>query len=291
MARRRRVRPRGRADGRVHRRARGVRAPRRRPETRFGGKGVLHAVANVNGAIADAIRGADALRPAAVDRALLDLDGTADKSALGANAILGVSLAVANAAADSSGTPLYPLPRRAERARAPDADAERDQRRRARRQRARAAGVHADAGRRGIAFARRSDGARRCFHALKGLLTGRGHVHGGRRRGRVRAGDLDGGRRAELPDAGDRDTPGSSPATDVALAMDPATCELYRDGTLPARGRGAERRRHGRVLGRARRSASRSSRSRTRSPRTIGTAGPPSPRLAVASSSSATTCS
>jgi enolase len=74
---------------------------------RFGGKGVLRAVANVHDAIAPAISGMDAYEQRAVDRALLDLDGSDDKSTLGANAILGVSLAVAKAAADSQGLPLW----------------------------------------------------------------------------------------------------------------------------------------------------------------------------------------
>ena len=74
---------------------------------RFGGKGVLKAVENVNGAIAKAVTGADALNQSAVDQTMLDLDGTANKSNLGANAILGVSLAVARAAAISKGIPLY----------------------------------------------------------------------------------------------------------------------------------------------------------------------------------------
>ena len=74
---------------------------------RFGGKGVLRAVANVLGPIAEQVSGLDAFDQRGVDRALIDLDGTADKSALGANAVLGVSLAVARAAADSSGLPLY----------------------------------------------------------------------------------------------------------------------------------------------------------------------------------------
>jgi len=74
---------------------------------RFGGKGVLKAVENVNGAIAKAVTGADALDQSAVDQKMLDLDGTANKSKLGANAILGVSLAVARAAAISKGVPLY----------------------------------------------------------------------------------------------------------------------------------------------------------------------------------------
>jgi enolase 1/2/3 len=74
---------------------------------RFGGKGVLRAVANVHDAIALAIAGMDAYEQRAIDRALLDLDGSDDKSTLGANAILGVSLAVARAAADSQGMPLW----------------------------------------------------------------------------------------------------------------------------------------------------------------------------------------
>jgi enolase len=76
-------------------------------EARFGGKGVLAAVANVNGEIAEAVRGLDAFDQRSVDGALIDLDGTPAKSRLGANAVLGVSLAVAHAAAESNGLPLY----------------------------------------------------------------------------------------------------------------------------------------------------------------------------------------
>jgi len=71
------------------------------------GKGVLKAVANVNGEIADATVGLDAADQRAFDRALIDLDGTATKSRLGANAILGCSLAAARAAAADAGQPLY----------------------------------------------------------------------------------------------------------------------------------------------------------------------------------------
>ena len=74
---------------------------------RFGGKGVLQAVANVNGPLAEVVTGLDAFDQRGVDRAMLDLDGTADKSAMGANAVLGVSLAVARAAADANGVPLF----------------------------------------------------------------------------------------------------------------------------------------------------------------------------------------
>ncbi len=75
--------------------------------TRFGGKGVLQAVGHVNGQIARAVAGRDALDQRALDEALIDLDGTPDKGRLGANAILGVSLAVAKAAAEESGLPLF----------------------------------------------------------------------------------------------------------------------------------------------------------------------------------------
>ena len=74
---------------------------------RFGGKGVLKAVANINEKIAPAIIGMNALDQRGIDKAMIDLDGTPTKSNLGANAILGVSLAVAKAAAQYSGLPLY----------------------------------------------------------------------------------------------------------------------------------------------------------------------------------------
>ena len=73
----------------------------------YGGKGVLQAVNNVNTVLAGELEGADALDQVTIDRFMLELDGTENKSRLGANAILGVSLAVAKAAASSSGLPLY----------------------------------------------------------------------------------------------------------------------------------------------------------------------------------------
>ncbi|MGH7995748.1 MAG: phosphopyruvate hydratase [Opitutaceae bacterium] len=76
-------------------------------KTRFGGKGVLKAVANVKGKIAPMLIGGDATDQAGIDRAMLKLDGTPTKSKLGANAILGVSLATAKAAAAALGQPLY----------------------------------------------------------------------------------------------------------------------------------------------------------------------------------------
>lgn len=76
-------------------------------ETRYGGKGVLKAVTNVNTIIAPALIGCNALNQRAIDKKMIALDGTETKSNLGANAILGVSLAVAKAAAKSMNIPLY----------------------------------------------------------------------------------------------------------------------------------------------------------------------------------------
>jgi len=75
--------------------------------SRYGGKGVQKAVYGVNGEIYDALVGMDATQQVEVDSILIDLDGTSNKARLGANAILGVSLAVAHAAADCVGQPLY----------------------------------------------------------------------------------------------------------------------------------------------------------------------------------------
>ncbi len=74
---------------------------------RYGGKGVLGAVDAANGEIFDALSGSDAEDQRRIDRMMIELDGTRNKSRLGANAILGVSLAVAKAAAQSAGLPLY----------------------------------------------------------------------------------------------------------------------------------------------------------------------------------------
>jgi enolase len=76
-------------------------------DTRYGGKGVRQAVRNVTETIAPEVEGLEATEQAGVDRALLELDGTPNKSGLGANALLGVSMAVARAGADECGLPLY----------------------------------------------------------------------------------------------------------------------------------------------------------------------------------------
>jgi enolase len=76
-------------------------------KSRYFGKGVLDAVAAVNGEIAEELVGFDAMEQVGIDRTMIEMDGTPNKSRLGANAILGVSLAVAKAAADASGQPLF----------------------------------------------------------------------------------------------------------------------------------------------------------------------------------------
>src|SRR5512134_450087 len=74
---------------------------------RYGGKGVLKAVENINTEICEAVIGVDATEQSFVDKTLIELDGTENKSRLGANAVLAVSLAVAKAAAEESGLPLH----------------------------------------------------------------------------------------------------------------------------------------------------------------------------------------
>ena len=74
---------------------------------RYLGKGVLEAVAAVNGELAEALVGFDSTEQVAIDQAMMELDGTPNKGRLGANAILGVSMAVAKAAAEYTGQPLF----------------------------------------------------------------------------------------------------------------------------------------------------------------------------------------
>src|SRR5262249_23174534 len=76
-------------------------------DKRFGGKAVVRAVTNVNEKLAGELIGADALDQTAIDRRMIEIDGSENKKNLGANAILGVSLAVAHAAAQHTGLPLY----------------------------------------------------------------------------------------------------------------------------------------------------------------------------------------
>jgi enolase len=117
---------------------------------RYLGKGVTKAVAAVNGKIYDAIIGMDAEDQTAIDETMMKLDGTANKAKLGANAILGVSLAVAKAAAEACNLAALPLCRRPVCTCAAGADDEHHQWRRARRQPDRLSGIHDHAGRREI---------------------------------------------------------------------------------------------------------------------------------------------
>jgi enolase len=195
---------------------------------RYGGKGVRHAVANVVGPIAAAIRGLDALEQRSIDRALIDLDGTDTKSALGANAILGVSLAVAKAAADASGVPLFrylggpnahvlPTPMFNVINGGAHADNELET------QEFMVMPVGA------ASFSEALRWGAGCFHALKGLLHDAGMS--------TAVGD-EGGFAPAVSTANDAltylmraiEAAGLEPGNEVAIAMDPAMSELHRDG-------------------------------------------------------------
>jgi enolase len=197
-------------------------------EAVFGGRGVLTAVGNVRERIGPAVRGMDALDQRGLDGALLDLDGTPDKSALGANAVLGVSLAVARAAADSAGLPLYrylggPAARTLPTPMLNVING----------------GAHAQnelelqefmlmpVG--AASFSEAMRWGSECLHALRGILHDRGLSTG--------VGD-EGGFAPELATGAEAlellmraiELAGLEPGTEMALAMDPAASELYDDG-------------------------------------------------------------
>ena len=194
---------------------------------RYLGKGVLKAVANVNKTIADELEGLDALDQVAVDRAMIELDGTQNKAKLGANAILAVSLATAKAAAAQLGHAALQIPRRAERQGAARADDEHHQRRRALGCADRFPGIHGRCRRAATLSARRCAAGAEIFHALKSVLKGRGLAHRGRRRRRLRAEP----RRA--PTTRSRRSPqavknaGYKVGKDIFLALDVAASEFY----------------------------------------------------------------
>jgi enolase 1/2/3 len=197
-------------------------------DPRFGGKGVRRAVGHVNGPIAEAVTGLDAFDQRGVDRTLLDLDGTADKSALGANAILGVSLAAARAAADASGLPLYrylggpnahvlPTPMMNVINGGAHADNELEL------QEFMVMPVGA------ASFAEGLRWGAECFHALEAILHERGMG--------TAVGD-EGGFAPRISTAAEAldllleaiAAAGLEPGDEVALAMDPAVSELFSDG-------------------------------------------------------------
>lgn len=207
--------------------------------TRWHGKGVDRAVANVNGEIAAAVRGRDAADQAGLDAALIALDGTATKSRLGANAILGVSLAVAKAAAAAHRQPLYrylggadahllPLPMMNIVNGGVHADNPLDF------QEFMIVPVGADT------FAEAVRMGSEVFHTLRRDLLAAGHSTG--------VGD-EGGFAPELRTAEEAldfvltavEGAGYRPGTDIGLVMDPASSEFFRDGVYDYTGEGVRR--------------------------------------------------
>ena len=205
---------------------------------RFGGKGVLRAVEHINGPIAEAVEDLDARDQLGVDEAMIETDGTDNKSGLGANAMLAVSLAVAHAAAEASGLPLYqylggcgarelPVPM----------------------MNILNGGAHAD---NSVDFQEFmvmpvglptfSEGLRagvEVFHTLKKVLAKRGLS--------TAVGD-EGGFAPDLPSNRAAlelimeaiDAAGYAPGDQIALAMDPAASEFFADGTYNLTGEGRE---------------------------------------------------
>jgi enolase len=194
----------------------------------YGGKGVTRAVANVNGEIADAIRGRDATDQAGLDRALIELDGTPNKSRLGANAILGVSLAAAHAAAAEEGLPLWrylggdaarvlPVPMMNVLNGGAHADNKVDF------QEFMIVPVGAPTFREGLRM-----GAE-VFHALKKTLHDRGLGTAGGDEGGF-APDLGSNEEALQMLVAGIEAAGYRPGEDIAIALDPATSEIFDDG-------------------------------------------------------------
>ena len=199
---------------------------------RYGGRGVRRAVAHVNGEIAGALVGCDAAEQEEVDRRLIALDGTPNKARLGANAMLGVSMAAARAAAAAAGVPLY------RHLGGPDA----------------AVlpvpclnvingGRHADntldfqefkiAPHNAPSFAEALRMGIETFHALRGLLRARGKSTGIGDEGGF-APDLASDEEAVALILEAVERAGYRPGADVALALDPATSEMWRDGRYAA---------------------------------------------------------
>ena len=150
---------------------------------RYGGKGVLGAVEHVNGEIAEVLAAFDPYDQRGIDMALIDLDGTPTKGRLGANAVLGVSLAVARAAAVDAELPLFRYVGGANAHVLPVPHDERPQRWRPRRQLHRLPGVHDHARRSGFVLRRAAVGGRDLSLPRQGLEGTRPVDVGGRRRG------------------------------------------------------------------------------------------------------------
>ena len=198
---------------------------------RYGGKGVTKAVDAVLDVIAPALVGFEASEQRLVDQALLDLDGTDNKAKLGANAILGVSLAVARAAADSADLPLFRYVGGPERPPAAGADDEHPQRRRARRHRRRRPGVHGRPDRRRPRSARRCEQGAEVYHALKSVLKEKGFATGLGDEGGF-APDLANNRAALDLIAEAVGKTGLTLGDDIVLALDVAATEFYDERRL-----------------------------------------------------------
>ncbi len=207
-------------------------------KARYGGKGVLTAVRNVAEVIGPAVAGMDALDQHALDGALVELDGTPNKGRLGANALLGVSLASAHAAAEFSGVPLYRYLGGAEAQVLPVPLLNVIN-----------GGLHAQTSvdfqefmLAPLGFTTFADALRagsECFHALRAVLHERGENTG--------QGDEGG----FAPSLGHNEEAievllsaiaraGYTAGVDVALALDPAASELFSDGRYVLRGEGRE---------------------------------------------------
>jgi enolase len=203
---------------------------------RYGGKGVTKAVANVEGEIARRLKGFDVRDQKAIDEAMVELDGTANKSRLGANAILGVSLAVAHAAAAANDVPLYrhlggdgasllPLPMANILNGGAHADTSVDL------QEFMVCAVGAPT------FREAMRATAEVYHALKSVLKAQGLATG--------VGD-EGGFAPQLHSNEDAlrlivdaiEKAGYGPGKDVAIALDPASSEFYKDGKYVLKGEG-----------------------------------------------------
>jgi enolase len=195
----------------------------------FGGKGVTRAVANVNGELAEAVAGRDAADQEGLDRAMIELDGTGNKGRLGANAILGVSLAAAKAAATEAGMPLWrylggdaahvlPLPLMNVLNGGAHADNKVDF------QEFMVAPVGAPS------FTEALRVGSEVFHALKRHLHERGLSTAVGDEGGF-APDLDSNEAALEALVAGIEAAGHTPGDDVAIALDPATSEIHRDGS------------------------------------------------------------
>jgi enolase len=205
-------------------------------DERYGGKGVLDAVGHVDGEIYDSLVGFDALQQRDIDRLLLDLDGTDNKGRLGANALLGVSLAVAKAAADELALPLYryvgganahvlPVPM----------------------MNVLNGGVHADnnvdlqefmimpVG--AASFSEALRWGTETYHVLKQLLHGRGLSTAVGDEGGF-APDLASNEEAVQLLVEAIEKAGFTPGEDLAIALDPASTEFFADGTYNLAGEG-----------------------------------------------------